>query len=254
MTGSHWFSADVDTKGAHGVKTQRDRADVSGAGRALLVGACALGAVVLLGVALGPLWWWIAPRPEVTALGEGNVFPGTSQDVFAMEGHYVLITAVAGVVTGYSCYMVQFFLAERRMQDLRLPVLLASFLGAAVAALLVWRIGVALDAPAREAVLTAAPGEAVTAALRLQATAFVVVWPFVHVLQYGLLDGISLLRSDQPGVPGPDPAPEVPGSDAPGSGASAVDGQAVAPPTTDTRANSAFPERKRAEGSKDPRS
>lgn len=253
MTGIHWFSAGPDTKGAHGVKAQRDRRGASGVGRALLVGASAFGAVALLGAVLGPLWWWLAPRPEVTALGEGNVFPGTSQGVFAMEGYFVLITAVAGIVTGYSCYMVQFSLAGRRMQDLRLPVLLASFLGAVVATLLVWRIGVLLDAPVREAVLAAAPGDTVTAALRLQATAFLVVWPFVHVLQYGLLDGISLLRSDQPGVPEPDPAPDAFGPDAPAPDVSAVNGRVSAPPTMDTRPSSVSPQEERAEEPEGPR-
>lgn len=235
------------------MKAQRDRTGASGVGRALVVGACAFGAVALLGAVLGPLWWWLAPRPEVTALGEGNVFPGTSQDVFAMEGYFVLITAVAGIVTGYSCYMVQFSLAGRRMQDLRLPVLLTSFSGAVLATLLSWRTGVALDAPVQEAILAAAPGDTVTAALRLQATAFLVVWPFVHVLQYGLLDGISLLRSDQPGVPDPDPASDVPATDALGAGRPVATGRVPTPPTADTRPTSASPEEKRAEAPEGPR-
>ncbi|MEU3022856.1 hypothetical protein ABZ644_09235 [Nocardiopsis alba] len=189
------------------MKAERARAGASGVARALIVAACVFGAVVLLGALLGPLWWWLAPRPEVTALGEGEIFPGTSEEAFAGEGYFVVITAVAGMITGYLCYMAQFTLADRRLQDLRLPLLLVSAVAAAVAAILVWRIGVALDAPAREIVLTADPGDTVMGALRLQATAFLVVWPFVHVLQYGLLDGVSLLRSDQPGVPEPEPAP-----------------------------------------------
>lgn len=190
------------------MKTEGGRSGASGVGRGLAVAAAVFGAMALIGALLGPLWWWIAPRPEVTALGDGQVFAGATEEVFAGEGYFVLITALAGIVTGYACYMIQFGLSERREQDLRLPLLLVGFLGAVAGSTLVWRIGIALDAPAREVVLAADPGDTVTGALQLQALAFLIVWPFVHVLQYGLLDGISLLRSDQPGVPEPLRAPE----------------------------------------------
>lgn len=175
----------------------------SGLGRALAVGAACFVGVALLGALLGPLWWWLAPRPEVVVLPDGGVFTGASETVFAGEGYFVLITALAGLVTGYATYMLQFSLARRRLQDLRLIGLCAGALGSAAASLLVWRIGVALDAPARELVLAAEAGDTVVAALQLQATAFLVAWPFVHILQYGLLDAFSLLRGDQPGVPEP---------------------------------------------------
>ncbi|MFE1169041.1 hypothetical protein [Nocardiopsis sp. NPDC058789] len=171
--------------------------------RGLVVGVAFLGGTALLGALLAPLWWWLAPRPEVVVLPDGGVFTGASEEVFAGEGYFVVITALAGLVTGYAAYMVQFSLARRRFQDLRMVGLVASTLGAAAASLLVWRIGVALDAPAREAVLATDPGGTVVAALQLQAVAFLVVWPFVHVLQYGLLDAFSLMRGDQPGVPEP---------------------------------------------------
>lgn len=200
------------------MKTEGGRSGASGVGRGLAVAVAVFGALALFGALLGPLWWWLAPRPEVTALGDGEVFTGATEEVFAGEGYFVLITALAGIVTGYACYMIQFGLAERREQDLRLPLLLVGFLGAVAGSALVWRIGIALDAPAREVLLAAEPGDTVTGALQLQALAFLIVWPFVHVLQYGLLDGISLLRSDQPGVaeplrePEPEPEPE-PGPD-----------------------------------------
>ncbi|GAB3717272.1 hypothetical protein [Nocardiopsis nanhaiensis] len=220
---------------------EQGRTGRSGPGRGLVVGVCLFGAVALLGALLGPLWWWLAPRPEVAVLGDGEVFPGTSEEVFAGEGYFVLITAVAGLVTGFGTYMVQFALSRRRFQDLRLVCLVAGALGSAAASLLVWRIGTALDAPAREAVLAADAGETVTAALQLQATAFLIVWPFVHILQYGLLDGISLLRGDQPGVPGPAPAQDAAeGSEGPEKGADPAQWAAPAqegqePPTVTER-------------------
>lgn len=193
----------------------------AGARRRLIVGACLFGGVVLLGALLGPLWWGLVPvRAEGTALGDGEVYTGTSQDVFAGEGYFVVMTAIAGLVTGYAAYMVQFPLARRRPQDLRLVCLLAGVAGSVAAALLTWRIGTALDAPLHAALAAAEPGETVEVGLRLRATAFLVAWPFVFVLQYALLDLISVVRRDQPGVParparspvvvaatGPDPEP-----------------------------------------------
>lgn len=203
----------------------------SGAGRGLAAGAATLGGVALLGALLGPLWWWLAPRPEVVVLPDGGVFTGASETVFAGEGYFVVITALAGLVTGYATYMLQFSLARRRFQDLRLAVLVAGALGSAAASALVWQVGVALDSSAREVVLAADPGDTVVAALQLQATAFLVVWPFVHILQYGLLDAFSLLRGDQPGVPEPvraEPDPEAQTPDAPAADAHTPDPNARA--------------------------
>ncbi|GAB2510658.1 hypothetical protein [Nocardiopsis aegyptia] len=174
----------------------------AGAQRRLIVGACLFGGVALLGALLGPLWWGLVPvRAEGTALGDGEVFTGTSQAVFAGEGYFVVMTAIAGLVTGYVAYMVQFPLARRVSQDLRMVCLLAGFAGAVAATLLTWRIGTALDAPLHAALAAAEPGETVEVGLRLRATAFLVAWPFVFVLQYALLDLISAIRRDQPGVP-----------------------------------------------------
>ncbi|MEV2274866.1 hypothetical protein AB0I72_04720 [Nocardiopsis sp. NPDC049922] len=211
-------------------------------GRQLLVGACVLVAVALVGAALGPVWWFAAPdRVAGTALGDGQVFTGTAQEVFAGEGYFALITAVAGMVTGYGAYMVQFSLARRRIQDLRLVCLVGGFLGAVIATVLTWQVGTALDTPLHEAVSDAARGESVTVGLQLRATAFLVAWPFLFVLQYGLLDGISMVRGDLPGVPLPAPAPD---SDAEVVGVCVTDGTEstfAAPLPVDTSATGASP-------------
>lgn len=169
------------------------------------VGAVIVGASAVSGVLLGLLWWLIAPRSEGMSLGDGQVFTGTTEDVFAGEGYFVLMTAIAGLITGYVVYMVQFPLARRRTQDLRLTGLIAGLLGSIAGTVLAWRVGVALDGPLHAEVASADPGEGLTVGLQLEATAFLVAWPFVFVLQYGLLDAISLVRRDVPGVALPDP-------------------------------------------------
>lgn len=169
--------------------------------RRAVVGAVVVGAAAASGALLGLLWWAIAPRPEGTSLGGGQTFTGTTEDVFAGEGYFVLMTAIAGLITGYVVYMAQFPLARRRMQDLRLTGLIAGVLGSIAAAVLAWQVGVTLDEPLHAAAASAGPGESLTIGLQLDATAFLVAWPFVFVLQYGLLEGISLARRDVPGVP-----------------------------------------------------
>ncbi|PDP86275.1 hypothetical protein CQJ94_17935 [Glycomyces fuscus] len=188
----------------------RNRGEASALTRRLVVGACVLGILLLLGAVLGPLWWGIAPRAEGTALGGGEVFTGTTEDVFAAEGCFALITAFTGLVAGYTAYMVQFPLSRRRFQDLRMVCLVAGFLGSLGGAVLTWRIGVALDGPAHAAVAAAEPGATVQTGLQLDATAFLLIWPLVFVLQYGLLDAISLMRRDLPGVPEHVPVPRAP--------------------------------------------
>ncbi|OOC54764.1 MULTISPECIES: hypothetical protein [Nocardiopsis] len=183
------------------------RSGTSAVKRQSAAGACVLGALLLLGALLGPLWWQIAPRAEGAALGGGEVFTGTTEAVFAGEGYFVLITGLAGLVTGYTAYMAQFPLARRRFQDLRMACLVAGCLGSLGGALLTWRTGVALDGPAHAAVAAAERGATVQTGLQLDATAFLLVWPLLFVLQYGLLDAISFVRRDQPGVPDPVPGP-----------------------------------------------
>ncbi|MEU5856227.1 hypothetical protein ABZ799_12920 [Nocardiopsis dassonvillei] len=179
----------------------RNQGERSAPTRRLVVGACVLGVLLLLGAVLGPLWWGLAPRAEGTALGGGEVFTGTTEDVFAGEGWFALITALTGLVAGYTAYMAQFPLSRRRFQDLRMVCLVAGFLGSLGGAVLTWRIGVALDGPAHAAVEAAEPGATVQTGLQLDATAFLLIWPLVFVLQYGLLDAISFVRRDLPGVP-----------------------------------------------------
>lgn len=180
----------------------------SPARRTLVIALGIFAAIAVVGALLGLLWWSLAPRPEGTSLGDGEVFTGTTEDVFAGEGYFVIMTAIAGLVTGYAAYMVQFPLARRREQDLRLTGLLSGVLGAIAGTLLTFWVGTGLDASLHRAVAEASPGEAVTVGLQLDATAFLVAWPFVFVLQYGLLDAISMVRRDLPGRPEAPPMEE----------------------------------------------
>lgn len=168
--------------------------------RQLGAGALVCAAVAALGLPLGLLWWAIAPRAEVTVVRAGEYAPyPVSQAMFASEGYFVVIAAAAGLLCGHGAYLVQYRLARGGTQDLRMACLLGTAFGGAAASLLLWGVGAGLDASAfRQALEAAQPGEAVEAGLRLQALAALVVWPFVGVLQYGLLDAVSIVRRDLP--------------------------------------------------------
>ncbi|MDA2807212.1 hypothetical protein [Nocardiopsis suaedae] len=172
----------------------------------LAAGGTVLGAVALLGVPLGVLWWWLAPRPEVTVGLDGQPLPyPVSETAFAVQGHYALIAAGAGMATGYGAFLVQYRMARRRAGqgrpplDVRMVCLLGLVVGAALGAVLMWRTGVLLEGDAFARALAAAePRDVITDRLRLDATAALVIWPFVAVLQYGLFDAVSTWRGDVP--------------------------------------------------------
>lgn len=171
-------------------------------------GGAVLGAVAALGVPLGLLWWWLAPRPEVTVGADGRPLPyPLSEAAFSVQGHYAVIAAGAGIATGYCAYLVQYRLARRRAEqgrpalDMRMACLLGLAAGAVLGAVLMWRTGLLLEGGTFARALAAAdPGDVITDRLRLDATAALAIWPFVAVLQYGLFDAVSTWRGDVPAV------------------------------------------------------
>ncbi|MDA8371480.1 MAG: hypothetical protein M0026_16675 [Nocardiopsaceae bacterium] len=168
--------------------------------RRLAAGGATLGITAALGVPLGVLWWFIAPRPEVTVIGDGATAPyPVSEATFAVDGYFALIMGVAGIVTGYGAYLAQYGAALRGRTDLRLACLLGTAFGALVGSVVAWRLGVLMDAgDFRRALDAARPGDVITSGLRLQALNALIVWPFIAVLQYGLFDGVSMWRRDLP--------------------------------------------------------
>jgi hypothetical protein len=164
------------------------------------VGTATAGIVAAVGMPSGLLWWLIAPRPDVTAIGDGTTAPfPVSETNFAVDGWFAVIMMVVGIATGYGAFLVQYRLAARDRTDLRLACLLGTAAGACVGAVIAWRLGVLLDAAEFQRALdAAAPGEVIRSGLRLNALSALAAWPFVAVLQYGLFDAVSMWRRDLP--------------------------------------------------------
>lgn len=68
----------------------------------------AAGLVVALaaaGVAIGAVWWWVAPVAQVRIEADGGYFTQTQPQQFIVaDGWFALLTAAAGVVAGLAAW------------------------------------------------------------------------------------------------------------------------------------------------------
>lgn len=133
--------------------------------------AVVMVACALLGLALGLLWYAVAPRVLLQVRG-GQAVPDTFQpDGFiAADVWYAILASVAGL-------LVAAIVLWRSRVSL-LVVLLATVLGGLVGALVMWLVGTRLGY-VDVAALTkaAADGDRFDAALRLRMPGAVLLWP-----------------------------------------------------------------------------
>lgn len=167
-------------------------------GRKLAVGAVVFGGITLLGIPLGLLWWLISPRPEATVTSQWLVYYPLSQTWFAVDGYYSIMMLVAGLVVGYTSYLLQQRVSHRYQLDMRLTTLLGLAAGTVAGSFVAWGVGAGLDFRAAEyALALAAPGDAVRAGLTLRAHSALLLWPFSAVLQYGLFEALMLRQYEK---------------------------------------------------------
>lgn len=161
---------------------------------ALILGMVALGAV------LAPAWAAVAPRLAYRVVQPGRALPVVpeAEEYIAADGRFVLLTLVAGVLAG---------LVAWSLRQTRGPVVLVAVaVGGLLAAVVTWRLGVAL-APGYRAEELQEVGRTVYQSLRLGALAALMVEPFVAVLVYVAVAGFAsradLGRPDPPARSGP---------------------------------------------------
>ncbi len=184
---------------------------------------------VLLGLAGGLLWAWLAPRVVYVAVGHRTAqvaSPETSAFI-AADGWFCVIAVAGGVVTGLLGYL----LAVRRHGALAMAGVLGGGLAAAYAA--VW-LGQRDGRAHFYALLAAARrGELLRAPLSLGAHEALVFWPLAAGLVAGGLEAVAVLRlrvrtrgahaAGRPGQVTPAPMP-VPRSHAAGAAVAGVPG------------------------------
>ncbi|MFJ3100798.1 ABC transporter permease [Streptomyces sp. NPDC086835] len=165
--------------------------------------ALILVAVTLLGIALGFLWLWLAPRVPLVSNDEAVFLKDTEgEEAIGADGTFLLLGVALGVLTA-----VAVFLFRRRGG---IALVLALAVGAVLGSLLGWGIGVWFG-PSRDVVEQARQvGEGVTfdAYLDLRAKGALLAWPVAAMLVHLGLTALFGPRDPEPEWPtGPTGAP-----------------------------------------------
>jgi hypothetical protein len=148
------------------------------AGLLVVVLLAVVGALVAL------LWWQVAPRLGFKIVSPNNPAPVTAEQeqFFATDGLYIVFTLVVGIAATLLAW---------RFKVLRGPLgLIALAVGSLLGAVITWRGGLILG-PAPTAADLQDVGKVVYPALRLRATAALMVEPLGAVGTYLLLVGFA---------------------------------------------------------------
>jgi hypothetical protein len=171
--------------------------------REVRVGAQSALVVLVLGVVLGLLWLWLAPRvPLVSADGGVYLKDPEGEEAVGADGTFILLALGFGVVTGVAAFL------RSRTGSVGVAVGLA--VGALLGSVLAWQLGVRLGPSSDLAELAKAAGENKTfdGPLKLQAKGALLVWPFVALLTHLVLtatygdDELEPVRATPPPLEG----------------------------------------------------
>jgi hypothetical protein len=167
----------------------------------------ALVVIVLLaivGAGVAVVWLQVAPRLGFRVVAPNSPEPVTAEQeqFFATDGWFTLLTLLVGMLATVLAW---------RVKALRGPVgMVAVAVGGLAGAVVTWRLGLLL-APAPTAAQLQEVGRVVYPALRLRATAALMVEPLVAVGVYLLLVGFAS-RPDLGRGDGEPPRPPLPPS------------------------------------------
>ena len=158
------------------------------------IGLGVLGFVVA-GLVVGFIWDLVAPLPRFR-LESGRVLLAVAEDetAVAADGWFAVCSAVAGILSAVVVFA--------RVRAARLAALGALTLGGLLAALVAWRVGVALGPdPVTEQVQGLRDGARLDGPLRLGALGVLLAWPLASIVTY-----FALATGLEPSRPRPAPA------------------------------------------------
>ena len=174
-------------------ETAPDALDAPGPSRAralrteLLIGAALLAGSALLGLLMGVVWHWVAPRVPLYA---------DSQDIYLLnpEGEQSIASDVYFSVIGVVCGLVAAGLAywRSRAREGGLGVVFGLVLGGLLGSYIAWKLGVALG-PSGNIVATAKSvplGRTFYGPLALTAKGVLLAWPAAALLALVSLTGL----------------------------------------------------------------
>jgi hypothetical protein len=161
----------------------------------IVAGLGTVVALAALGMVVAVVWRAVAPRLGFRIVSPGNGVPlvPETEQFFAADGWFVVLTLVVGVLAAVLCW---------RVRSARGPTaLLALAVGGFAGAVVTWKFGVLLAPGPSDAALRQV-GNVVHPALRLRALAALVVEPIAAVIVYLLFSGFAgrndLGRDEQP--------------------------------------------------------
>ncbi|MFF3321826.1 ABC transporter permease [Streptomyces sp. NPDC002889] len=149
--------------------------------------------MTVLGVALGLLWLWLAPKVPLVSNGEAVFLKDTEgEEAIGADGTFVLLGVAFGAVTAAAVFWL------RRRGGIALVVALA--VGALLGSLLAWGVGVWFD-PAQDVAQRAREvGEGVPfdAYLKLEAQGALLAWPLTAMVVHLGLTALFGPRDPEP--------------------------------------------------------
>jgi hypothetical protein len=157
--------------------------------------ALAVLAVLGAGALTGVLWRLVAPLPHVTVqAGQLIAAESEGESAVAADGWFGLCCLVAGVLSAVLVFAI--------VRSARLEAVVAVTIGALVASLVAWRVGLALSPdPVTTQAKQAANGAVLEGPLRLSAKGVLFAWPLAAVAVYFALGtGLDRHRGEQPGT------------------------------------------------------
>ncbi|GAA3640133.1 hypothetical protein ACLIYM_25680 [Streptomyces fenghuangensis] len=166
------------------------------AGRDVLEAAAVAAAVAVLGVALGLLWLWLAPRVPLISDGTAVYLKDSEgEETVGADGTFVLLALGIGALSGAAV-----FLARRRGG---VGVVIGLAAGALAGSLLAWWLGVQLG-PDQDVVARAravGEGRVFDAPLELHAKGALLAWPLAALGAHLALTSLFGPRDPEPARP-----------------------------------------------------
>ena len=155
-------------------------------------------ACVVAGAVVGVVWELLTPLPQFQVMGDRILLPGAEDETaVAADGWFAVCTAVAGVVSAVAVF--------GQFREARLSVLAGLTLGSLLAAVVAWRVGVALGPDSvRAEAAGLSDGETFSGPLELSALGVLLTWPLTAVITYfALAAGIDRTGRQPSGHQGP---------------------------------------------------
>jgi hypothetical protein len=140
---------------------------------------------VALGLAVGLVWWLVAPEVSVgVRSGQSVLIAAEARNLFGVDVSFAAVGAVAGLLLGTAMFA--------RHREHPTAVLVGLVLGGVVGSLVAWQVGSALGpGPLGERTDGAADGVTLPIPLDLEATGVLLFWPITAVVAMLVLGALT---------------------------------------------------------------